>query len=422
MLSPDFPAPNAYQLYVIKGAKEAKEGQIPLDAVGIKTPDSKTLVVELVQPTPYFLELTSCHFFFPVSKATRENNQNPNEKIVSNGPFVLSRHSQRNEISFAKNNNYWDNKSVNLETITLQILDETTALNLYHSKQIDWAGSPLSTLPQDSLATLKKEEALTIADGSGTYWFRLNTNKLPFNNQKLRQAFALALNREEIVNHVTQGNQVPAIGIIPPSFAGFSQNYFKDNDQENAKKLYKEAIAELGSLPTITLNFASNDRNHKIAGAVQQQWNKAFGIDIALEAMEPSSLNQRIRQGSYQMTLGSWFADITDPINFLEIFQSKSNPTNQTGWENNNYAQLIDKLNLELAAEKRRELAQKAEKLLIHAMPIIPLFHSSYNTLKNDRLKGVYFSPLGYLDFKNSYSVIKYLLNRLLFSLCLCLL
>jgi len=410
VLSPNFPAPNAYQLYVIKGAKAAKEGSSPPDSISIKALSPSVLRVELEAPTPYFLELCSCHFYFPVSKKMREQGTAYNDKadnLIGSGPFTISHINPRNELSVVKNPNYWDVNHVKLDRITFQVLDEHTALQLFKSGAIDWAGSPLSTLPQDAIATLKKEGKLQVTAGAGTHWFRFNTEQAPFNNEKMRKAFALALDRKAIVDHVTQGNQTPAIGIIPPSFGIKEQNFYSDNDKTAAQALFNEALAEMkltkSTLPKITLSYGANDRNHKIAQAVQQQWNKTFGIDLNLESNEGQVQSEKMKKGNYQMGMGSWYADIRDPINFLEIFESRDNPTNQTYWQNPQYAALIKKSSLEGDPVKRLAILAEAESVLIKAMPVAPLFFSAFNYLKKKEVVGAYLSPLGYIDFKEAF-------------------
>lgn len=410
-LAPDFPAPNAYQLFLIKGAREAKEGRIPLNDIGIAVTDPYTLVVELEQPAPYFLEMTACHFYFPVSPQMRkkESNQSSNDvsNFIGNGPFKPQSWKLRNELTAIKNPSYWDADVVQLDKISLQVLDENTSLQLYKSGGIDWVGSPLWTLPQDAVSTLKQQGVLKVAPGAGTHWFRFNTKRAPFDNEKIRRAFAIALNRQDIVDHITQGNQTPAIGIVPPSMGFPRQTYFADHDEANANKLLNEALSELNitkdKLPPLSFLYAASDRNHKVAQAVQQQWKKTLGVDVALESCESKVLFDKMGSGTFQLYLSSWYADYNDPTNFLDIFKSKENPTNQTYWEDPRYAALLSDSSKESNPEKRLQTLIDAEMLLITAMPVAPLFHGSYNYLKRDNVEGVYFSPLGYLDFKNAY-------------------
>lgn len=411
VLDPKFPSPNAYQLFVIQGAKSAKEGKLPFDAIGVKAPDPHTLIVKLERPAPYFLELTSCPFFYPVHKLLRDEKTASDDKCIVNGPFILRNWERRNELNVVKNLNYWDAAHVALPGISLYTLDENTALVLYRAKALDWVGSPLSILPQDSIDMLKAQGQLEFTQGAGTHWFRLNTAKAPFTSNKMRRAFALAVNRNAIVDHVTQGNQKEALAVVPPALGWLTDSDLEDNAVQKGQELFEAALTEMGitkdNLPKITLSYSASDRNHKIAQAVQQQWNKTFGIDVSLESSESQVLRDRMTSGNYQIALGSWFADYRDPINFLEIFKSKLNATNQTFWEHDQYTDLIEKSFNEKDPAKRGRLLSEAEMILINEMPVIPLFYSAYNFLKVPGIAGVYFSPLGYLDFKDAYFIVK---------------
>ena len=408
VLSPSFPAPNAYQLFLIKGAKEAKEGTLPLEAIGVNAVDDKTLVVELKEPAPYFTELVSSYFFYPVSKPMRVSGGEWNRnEVVGNGPFVLKSWKRRAEFLVKRNPHYWDAANVKVAAVSLQILDENTALQLFKAGSLDWAGSPLSALPQDAMASLKKQGLLKVASGAGTHWFRVNTMKPPFNNAKMRKAFALAINRQAIVDHITKGGQQPAMQLVPPAFGLRPQNYFSDHNSSVANALFEEALKEEGisrdALPPIALRYAANrDREHKVAQAVQQQWKKVLHVDVALDNTESQVLYDKMRTGDYQLCLGSWFADFQDPINFLEVFQFKDNPTNQTFWHSLSYARLLDRSSQATSERKRNALLTEAETELMAAMPVIPLFHSAYNYLESDRVEGVVLSPLGILDFKHA--------------------
>jgi oligopeptide transport system substrate-binding protein len=411
ILDPAFAAPNAYQLFPIKNGKAVKEGKLPLDALGIKASAPNTLVVELEQPTPYFLELTAFHAFFPFNQLWEKSHpdwQKQNQKeLPVNGPFVLEKWARKHVLIAKKNPLYWDAPSVKLDAVTAMILEPNTAYQMYTREALNWAGSPLNLLPPDAIPTLKSEQRLRVAPAAGTHWFRFNTQRAPFDNVHMRLAFAYALNREEIANHILQGGQVPALGIIPPSLGWENKTYFSDNNVEKARELFQKALDEKGitkdQLPPIYLSYKPDERSHKIAQAVQQQWQKAFNIPIILDGCEAKCFFEKINTQNYQIGSGSWFADFRDPINFLEIFKAKSNKTNNTNWENPQYTLLINQAMRETDLAKRKELLQQAETILMQEMPVAPLFFYAFNYVKSDVLKGVYFSDLGYLDFRNAY-------------------
>jgi len=406
-LSPTFPAPNANQFYMIKGAKEAKEGKISTDEVGIKTTSPDTLIVELETPTPYFLELTSCHYYFPVNARARQDGNITPTTIVGNGPFKFDQWQQRNTFQVVKNPNYWDANAVQLEGVHLHILDEQTSLQLFNAGKLDWAGSPLNALPQDAIALLKQQNKLHITPAAGTHWFRFNTSQVPLNNRAFRRALSLALNRQAIVDHVTQGLQSPAIGIVPPSFGFVYQNYYTDHDTQNAKLMLNLSLSEMGltlaTLPPLVLTYSASDRNHKITQTVQQQWLQTLGLNVKLEGLEFKVALDKIRNGSYQIGMGSWYADIQDPINFLEVFKTSTTSTNLTFWSNPVFTMHLDEYLTELDSKKQSNLLNQAEKILIAEMPVAPLFHGSFNHVQNPHLKRVYLSPLGHIDFKEAY-------------------
>lgn len=401
ILDPQFPAPNAYQFFLIKNAKNCKEGTASFDQVGIKAPDDHTLVVELESPAPYFLDLVSSHFYYPTHRAS--TNENP----ITNGPFKPLNWKRNNRISMIKNPSYWDAKEVRLNGIVLLVLDEHTALRMYENGELDWVGSPLGTLPQDSIQSLKHQHKLMVAPAAGTHWFRFNTDKPPFNNLNMRKAFTLSIHRNDLVDFVTQGGQKPAEAIVPPSLGLETHSYFEDHEVPAAWYAFQEALEQMkiskDELPEISLCYATNDRNHKIAQAVQQQWKTALGIDVKLENLESKIFFDRLSRKDFQMANGSWYADIRDPINFLDVFKYKTNPTNNTQWENQKYITLLDKSNREAHPTKRFNLLNKAQGILMKEFPVAPLFFGSFNYIKDAGLLGVYFSDLGYLDFKYAF-------------------
>ena len=262
------------------------------------------------------------------------------------------------------------------------------------------------TISVDALASLQDQGQLEVMPAAGLYLFRVNTDREPFNHVKMRQAFALALNREDLVQHVLQGNQVPAFGIVPHSFIK-GQPFFEDYDHHLARQLFQEALKDqsltLENFPKVSIHYASNERSHKIAQVAQQQWKEVLGVNVTLQSSEPKVYYDLLKTHEYQLGIGSWFADIRDPISFLELFKFKENGTNNTQWENPHYIALLNQSSQAALPQEREKLLKDAERVIVNEMPVIPLFYASYNYLRNPEVKGVYFSELGYLDFKNAY-------------------
>lgn len=413
ILDPQFPTDIAYQLYVIKNGRKAKLGEIGLQQVGIQTPDPSTLVVELEQPIPYFLELLTMASFLPIPHKTANSDPNwalKTETYVCNGPFVPAVWNHSDQIRIAKNNRYWQAKDVHLDAIDLLMMAGDTEIRMFEEGKLDWAGSPLSTIPVDAVRELRKSEKLHVNPFSATYFFRVNTaekikeKKNPLSNDLFRKALAFCVNRKGITEHILQGGQIPAKSLVPPEMGLSEKGYFHDDHRERARSLLMDALLELDltiqNLEPIKISYCSSERNASIAQAIQKQWEEGLGIRVELEAIEPKIFFQRVSQKEFQLAAGSWTADFNDPINFLEVFKYKDASTNNTNWESAKYIDLLNQSALCRESEERKGLLREAEQILMDQMPIIPIFHFALNYLQCEGLKEVALSPLGQIDFR----------------------
>ena len=175
--------------------------------------------------------------------------------------------------------------------------------------------------------------------------------------------------------------------------------YFSDGNIEVAHKLFREALGEK-EFPEVSFIYVASERNHLIAQALQQQWFNAFGVLIRLDALECKVYYDRLYAEDFQLAASSWVADFNDPLNFLEPFKYKSNVSNNTTWENNAYAQLLDKVIETTDVSQRLELLKQSEKILMDEMPLIPIFHYNMLCIAKDNLKEVLLSPTGNIDFR----------------------
>ena len=318
----------AYQLYPIKGAEDAKENGGSLDDIGITVEDDQTLVVELEQPTDYFLDLTAFHTYYPINQnVTEENDEwdlNAGEDYVTNGPFKLTSWEHKDQIVIEKNEDYWDADTVKLETVNMFMIDqESTELQMYESGDLDWTGDPTGALPLAAIPTMKDEGELEISDRAGVYYYAFNHDEEPFNNANIRKAFALSIDRQAIVENITQGEQKPAMALVPPSiFSENEEGYFGDADVEGAKEYLEKGLEELGldKLPKVKLSYNTDEGHAAIAQAVQDMWKKNLEVDVELNNEEWNVYLDSMGEGNYQVYCMGWIADFNDAINFLEIF------------------------------------------------------------------------------------------------------
>lgn len=401
-----------HNFYPIKNAKQVSQGELPIDAVGVKALDAYTLKVELENPTPYFLEIVAIPSFFPVNpRVDREDSKWANsegDKFVCNGPFVLEKHRIENEIIVRKNPSYWDADQVILPGISIAIIkDPTTQLSLFEKGELDWLGQPLSKIPLDAIEALKKENKVHFISSLGLYWYFFNIESFPFQNRRMRQAFAYAINRGLITKHVLQCNESPAMGVLPLSLTGRKKPYFEDNNQKMAIQLFNEALEEMKitkeQLPEITINYAAAPIYQRVAEALQEQWSQVFELNIILEHQDWKVHFEKLRKGNFQVGGCGWQTWLRDPIYTMQAFRYKSDGINISHWENAHYQHLLNLVEQEVDQHKRQELFNKAEALLMNEMPVIPIYFMTVAYAKNEKLQNVYISDLYEIDFRWAY-------------------
>jgi oligopeptide transport system substrate-binding protein len=402
-LSPSFTSSYASQLYCIKNGRQIKEGTLPPDQLGVQAINDKTLVIQLEYPIPYFLKLLTMPIYFPVCEKTDRafpHWMQKTEQFVCNGPFCPTSWQHASSLKVQKNGRYWDADHVGLQGVEFAMVEGNTELSLYEKKQLHWAGSPLSTLPVDALNDLRQKGVLRRQPILGTCFIRTNTEKEALDNPLVRRALALAISRKDLTDYVLAGEQIPATGLVPPELFQEKRVYFADGKMEEAKALIAQVFTEQDSFPKLTLTYSANERNRQLAQALQDQWRKALGIEVALEGIEPKVYYDRIGKQDFDLALGSWMADFEDPINFLELFKHKTSGTNNTLWEDPTYRDLLSASFQSSSPEERLKLLAQSEAILIEQMPIIPLYHYTMLYLQDQQLEGVVISSLGGLDFK----------------------
>ncbi len=415
ILAPTFPSVNAHLLYSIKNAEAAKKGQVPLSEVGICAPDEKTFVITLEKPVPYFLELISFCVFFPVNSAidvaAPDWARDAGAHFVSNGPFVLKEWKHDNEIVAERNPLYWDAAQTRPERIHFSMVgNEMTALELFEKGELDMIGDPISALPVDALAAIQRKWPLKRCPVGGTTIIAFNIEKFPFNNKHIRKALSYAINRAEIVQNVTQTGELPALCPVPPVLkGGRNPSFFADANAELAREHLRWGLEELGCgkevFESVTYLYSTEDKSHKVAQAIQQQWKEVLGIHVPIQNCDFKVLMSRLSKRDFALGQSLWVAQYNDPMNILERFRSKQNVKNYPGWEHAQYAELLERSFYEEGRE-RLDTLEQAESIFAEEMPICPIYHWDMTYLVQPHLCNVELSPIGDVVF-NSLSISK---------------
>ncbi|WP_060203582.1 peptide ABC transporter substrate-binding protein [Sporosarcina koreensis] len=407
MLNPETASPAAFLAYFIEGAEEYNTGEGSADDIAIEAQDEKTFVVKLTSPNEAFLNIITNPSFFPINEKVASADPKWHTEaatFVGNGPFKLAAWSHDVSFEFEKNEHYWDAGAVKLDKVHWAMVnDDTTAYQMYQANELDVTGVPSEIADQ-----LKDSEELRIDDQAGLYFYRFNTSMEPFTNKKIRQAFAFAVDQEEIVNFVTKNGEKPAHGFVTYGFIGPDGKEFRETvgdlvsyNPETAKQLLEEGMKEEGytELPKVTLSYSTSESHQNIAIALQSKFKEVLGVDAELQNVESGVFLSEQKEFKYQMSRSSFLHDYADPVNALESFITDSS-MNRTTWSNAEYDKLIADIKNETDENKRWELLMQADTLLMDEMPVFPLYFYNSTSLEKPGVSGILRHPVGYVDLK----------------------
>ncbi|MFD1396212.1 peptide ABC transporter substrate-binding protein [Kroppenstedtia eburnea] len=414
-LDPKTKSEYAYMLYPIKGAEKFNTKKGKADDVGVKALDDKTLEVKLEQPVPYFLGLTAFSTFNPLRQDIVEKHgekyATEPDKMVYNGPFVLSKWNHNKDFQYKKNDKYWEKDVVKLDEINVSIVkDMNQKMNLYSTNKVDFSalGEDFTDKYQGKPDVFQHQEATT-------FYLQFNTKDKFFQNAKIRKAISMAIDRKTLTDKINKNGSVPAGALVPPVVQGPEGKAFRDlagkeyvkYDTKEAKKLLDEGMKEAGikKIPKIELLGYDSSNAKKDQEFIKEQLNKTLGIDVDLR---PLSFDQKLKlesAGDFQLSYAGWGADYNDPMTFLELWVTGGS-FNRGKWSNKEYDKLIKKSQTNPDFDKRIQDLVKAEELLMDEAAIAPLFYRSQLYLKRPTVKDLYAHPFG-ADFSYKWAHIE---------------
>jgi len=409
MLTPTLGADSANLLYIIQGAEAFHKSTAPWSAVGLAAPDARTFIVTLEHPAPHFLALLNHTAFFPVYLPAIEKSGSATDRgnpwarpgtFVGNGPFNLKTWRAGQVIIAEKSPTYWDVTNVRLNAIHFHAIESVdTEERAFRAGQLHLT----ETVPPGKIDSYRKSspELLRIDPLLGTYFFRLNVNRPPLTDPRIRRALSLALDRTAIVEKILRGGQLPALRLVPPALLASPIDALPSAAPGAAAALLAEAGYPGGrGLPPLDLLFNTSEIHRTIAEAVQEMWRRELGLEVRLTNQELKSTLSARRAGDFQMLRSVWTADYADPISFLSIFTT-ANGNNYTGWADSAYdaALFAAARTSELVA--RNALFNQAERILLDAAPIIPIFHYTHVFLLQPSVRGWNSTVLDHHPYKH---------------------
>jgi oligopeptide transport system substrate-binding protein len=413
------PGDYTYLLHYIKGAKEHEAAygkdvkSADFETVGIKALDDLTLEVRLNHPVSFFPDLCAFPPYFPLHEKSMEKFKEVNPStgkvsyrddftlppgLVTNGAFKLVKWQLKVGIRLEKNEHYWDKANVRSSSVeSLSVDDPLLAFQRYEAGDVDW----LSEVTGEIGAELREagREDYHIFPSFGTYFYTINCKpelpggrKNPFADVRVRQAFAMAIDKQPIVDNITRlGEQITSNYVPAESFEGYPKPEGLPFDLGRAKKLLGEAGYPNGiGFPKLRLLYNTEFAQHGlIAQSVAKQIKSNLGVDLELEGVEIKQFQERLHGKQYDIARASWYGDYHDLTTFTDKYLTDGG-NNDSAWSNARYDKLCADANYEIDPVKRMKMLAEAEAILLDEVPIIPLYHYVNSWAHAENVKGVY--------------------------------
>jgi ABC-type transport system substrate-binding protein len=341
---------------------------------GVKVIDERTVQIDLIEPSDFFLSELTYPVAFVVDREQIESNpRNWTQKPNGTGPFRLAEFKPAERIRIVKNDRYHLG-APKLDEVIFE-LGGGSLLTRYENDEIHIGGFPASLLDSVKDGSNKLAKDYRAVPNMAVFYFTLNPQQPPFDDPKVRQAFAMTLDRETINSVLLYDAYRVADGFLPPDMPGYTESVHSyEYNVARAKQLLSES-KYAGNMPRVVLTFSgSGAAPGDLLVAIQQGWQDALGVNIELQAIDTSAFLREQRRGTFQMHSDGWSADYPDPEDFLGKLFASDSTLNYTRYKNDEVDKLLLAARVETDRTKRYQMYAQAEQLILDDAVVIPTF------------------------------------------------
>ncbi len=404
----------------IKNADAVIKKEMTPENLGVTATDSKTLVVELNAPVPFFLSLMAFPTFYPINEKFYNSLENGSygtspETFLSNGAFMLAEYLPGTaNIQLKKNDSYWNAAQVSLDGFQYQVVSSSdNALTSFKNGTLNLVsigGNQVQHVQSD--AELSKN--LQIHPTALLQYLSFNQDAKNHHggalaNKNLRLAISNVIDRESLVNNFVANGSLATYTAVPINFApNFETGKFFAEDQkqfadvvsfdvEKARTFFETAKVEIGKT-NFDLNIIyandSGDTVVKVAQAIKSQVEENLpGVTITLQPMPKAEYLSNITSNNYDLALTNWAPDYNDPMSFFTLWTTEGCEISEH-WSNADYDKIISDCTTGALAydyNARWAAMYDAEKILLDNAVIAPLYTNASANLISSNVTGIEF-------------------------------
>lgn len=385
VLNPETRSPQTWLLSPIRGASDYMQGRAD-NVSGIRSISDHEIQLLLAAPFAPFLGFLGAPATAIVPKPTPGSGEVDLKVHPSGtGPWVFQEWQADRQIRFSRNENYYYGPAKLKGLLLNNIPEVLTSAIEFEAGNLD-----VMTIPNSEFKYWTRSKVwqpyIYKLDELGIYYLAMNVKRTPFNDQRVRQAVTLAIDREKIVYRIMHNSATVAQGPIPPGLEGYDSTRTPiPFDPEAAHRLLIEAGYPNGC--EFDLWVDPSAAVSQTLEAIQHYLNEA-GFIVHLVRNDWNMMRDAMRQGETDAYWGNWWADYADAENFLAPLFHSENSARRNRYSNPYVDQAIEKLQQSLDAEERKTLAMEIDSILIEEAPYAFMWYPTSYTVVQPNLKG----------------------------------
>ena len=389
LLNPATAASLAYFLYAIDGAEEVNAGDAPPSRLGVAAVDARTLRIRLREPFPFLPERLIYPTGFPVPRHVVERHGDrwvrPG-KMVTNGAYTLADWQPQAFVRVRKNPHFHAAEQVRVDTVAYYpVADRNAAYNRYLAGELDIIGD----FPPGEIERLEEERAgqVRVAPLLSIMYLVFNVTAPPFGDARVREALALAIDRQRLTQKVLRSGEQASASFVPPLVAGYQSAVApRPADLGRARALLQAAGYGENNPLAVTLRHIAGADNKKVQVAIAAMWRE-IGVATRLHHAELNAHFAALRQGDFQVAQAGWFGE-NNPEHYLELLTSAAGDVNYGGFQHAEVDALMARAKASAVLGERLAWLRRAEAAALAAHPVVPLYSVTTRSLVSERVGG----------------------------------
>lgn len=388
----------------ILNASEILKGEKPVNDLGVKALDEKTLEVTLVSPTALLGQYLTFPTFLPQNQKYVESQVGKYaleaDDLIYNGPFILSEWKHDASWKYQKNPEYWDEDNVKVDEVNVFVVKEAaTQLNLYDTEKVD-----IINLSSASVDQYQDDKDFSSIADSEIFFLRFNHNHKALGNENIRRAIDMSWDKQAHADSILNNGSLALYGLVPKdfSFSPDKKDFRELNGDlnhgkiEEAQDYLAKGLKEIGQDSVeITLTVSAVEGNDKTAEYLKNQIEQNLPeVKVTIKLVPVEQRYELESALDYDMVISAWGPDYIDPMTYIGMWVTGGS-ANRMDYSNTKYDALVEKINIEKDTGKRYEMMLEAEMMLFEDAAIAPLYQRGLAVLQRSNIKGLVRHPSG---------------------------